>query len=543
MSLKRQRVFLILLVAVSYFVMLPNAHATFSISLSPSVLSIPEGGSGVYTVTVANADPGAHTVTLSQGGSTSGFSPNPVTTPAAFPGSVTSTFTFSSVGLCPGSYTVTVVGTAAGPLSASGAATLVVTPVGPPLSARITSDKSAYQLGETINLLLTVSKPAFGRLIVTDPTGSVVVNTSFGVIFGSTTRSLTASQPVGRWTARFEANVCAEVTADQVSFDVTPDTYDVNVALSGLADNLAAELKVDGNVVGTMQGNEIRKLSFKIGTTHSVEVAQIVTGNPGERYFSESNKRTISSAVTLTFEYVKQLLLDVSSDAQGVAVPQGGWHRPGTPISIPAPQETIDTQPGTRLVFTGWEVDGVRQAPGALNLVMDKPHKVVAKYKTQYLLTVQSQYGNPPPPKWYDAGTTATVSLESPTGLIIQQVFVKWEGDFSGTDPKASVVMSKPITLQAVWTTSYLQLYVLIAAIAVILVLFFLLKKRKRRATPGEIPHVKPTPGEPTRTGESKGAASAPGLHCPNCGSSIREGQEFCHACGAQVAEAQVASA
>ncbi len=545
MSLKRQRVFLILLVAVSYFAMLPNAHATFTVSVAPTVLTVPEGGPASYTVTVTNSDPGAHTVTLSlsPSGSTTVFSPNPVTTGAGAGASVTSALTFSTSSLCPGSYTVTVVGTAVGPLTASGSATLIVAPTSPALSARITSSKSAYQLGETINFLMTVNKPAFGTLIVTDAAGSVVVNTGLGVVFGSTSRSITASQPVGRWTARFEAAVCSEITADQVSFDVTPDTYDVNVAMSGLPDNLAAELKVDGNVVGTVQGNEIRKLSFKIGTTHSVEVAQIVQGNPGERYFSESNKRTVSSAVTLTFEYAKQVLLDISSDAPGATLPQGGWYKPGTPISIPAPQQTIETAPGTRLVFTGWEVDGTRQAPGVLNLVTDKSHKVVAKYKTQHLLTVVSQYGNPPAPTWYDAGTTATVSLDSPSGLIVQQVFVRWEGDFSGTDPKASMAMDKPRTLQAVWTASYLQLYILIAAIAAILVLIFLLKKRRGRATHGEIPHVKPTPGEPPQTGESKGAASAPGLQCPNCGSSVKEGQEFCHACGAQLAEPQVASA
>ena len=109
----------------------------FSVSASPSSVSVVQGSNATSTITVTSLSGFNSAVTLSASGLPSGvtaaFSPNPVTPPAN--GTVTSTLTFTaSSGATTGTSTVTVTGTS-GTLQQTTTITLTVTPSGGALTA------------------------------------------------------------------------------------------------------------------------------------------------------------------------------------------------------------------------------------------------------------------------------------------------------------------------------------------------------------------------------------------------------------------------
>ena len=109
-----------------------NSAPNFSISASPSALTIVEGTSGTSTITISSQNAFNSTTTLSASGLPNGvtasFAPNPITPPSG--GSATSTLTLSASGTAtPGTSTVTVTGTS-GSLSHSTSITLTVTTSG-----------------------------------------------------------------------------------------------------------------------------------------------------------------------------------------------------------------------------------------------------------------------------------------------------------------------------------------------------------------------------------------------------------------------------
>jgi len=83
-------------------------------------------------------------------------------------------------------------------------------------------------------------------------------------------------------------------------------------------------------------------------------------------------------------------------------------------------------------------------------------------YTTQYYLTMKSEYGSPKGEGWYDAGSTATISINSPLptkdwsgALGGKYVFDRWIGDLTSPDAVSTVTMDKPKTATATWRADY----------------------------------------------------------------------------------------
>ena len=109
-----------------------------------------------------------------------------------------------------------------------------------------------------------------------------------------------------------------------------------------------------------------------------------------------------------------------------------------------------DTGRSTRYVFTSWN-DGDTSVSRAIS------HGGVytANYKTQHQLVIESAYGEPEGQGWYDAGSTATISVTSIEEPATRHIFTGWSGDYSGDTATASVVMSSPKAITANWRTDY----------------------------------------------------------------------------------------
>ncbi len=154
----------------------------------------------------------------------------------------------------------------------------------------------------------------------------------------------------------------------------------------------------------------------------------------------------IDSAKKVYAVWAKQHLLVVESkygDAEG-----GGWWDSGTEakFSVTSP---LDLGNDTRRAFLSWTGDSSASNPSA-TILMDSPHSVEAKWKTQYYLKVNSQFGNTIGEGWYDQDSTATFSIRIPEEL--QQVFTGWSGDSAATTKTVTIIMDSPKVVTANWT-------------------------------------------------------------------------------------------
>jgi hypothetical protein len=322
---------------------------------------------------------------------------------------------------------------------------------------------------------------------------------------------------------------CSGVSSAQSYFDVSPNTYDISLSLNGVPAQYSANVQVDSQPQGTINGGQIEKMSFKLNTSHSISVDQYVSGNTGVRYYCAQNTLTVTSTGSFTFSYQTQYLLTVNTDPAGITpVTGGGWFPSGTTVQTGQVPQTVPGSTGTQYAFKGWLINGTPSTGNPVSITLDKPYTATAKYTTQYQLIVNSPYGNPQGSGYYDAGSAAQFSVTTPIGFPIQQIFSQWQGDYTGTSSQGTITMDKPHAVQAVWTTSYLPLIAIIVVAAAVVggLLFW-----SRRRTPP--PEMKPTP-KPQSTTET--TAEALGgetvFKCGNCGSENSTEQKFCTNCG-----------
>ena len=144
---------------------------------------------------------------------------------------------------------------------------------------------------------------------------------------------------------------------------------------------------------------------------------------------------------------------------------------------------------------------------------------------------MNSPYGNPQGAGYYNAGSAAQFSVTTPSGFPVQQIFVKWQGDYTGNSPQGSITMDKPHVVQAVWSTSYLPLIgIVVVAAAIVGGLLFW---RSRRGG-GGTPETKPTPSTPgeTSTQQETGTQQANRPKVCEVWKRERADQKFCTNCG-----------
>jgi hypothetical protein len=531
----------LLAVMIVAFVLLPRAYASsVSLTISPTTQTVPQTSTASYSISLSSGSKAAYQLSLSGLGSRASysFSANPVSTPA---GSGTSSLTIDTSSpplFCPGiySFAVSASNSTSAPTpgnpgdSGSASASLMVVQVGPPLAVTVSTDKSTYRTGDVATIMLTATRPAEGRMVISSPSGSpaTFLYTFLGPTY-SLTKTLTVTA-IGQWTVNFQADdFCSGYSSASASFDVTPDTYDASITLNGVPAQYSSQVTVDNQAGGTIGGSEIRKLSFEVDTTHTVVVDQYVQGDPGVRYFAAQNTWSVSAADSHTFEYEPQYLLTVVTDPDGIAqVTGGGWYSAGTSVQTNQVPATVPGPSGTQYAFKGWEIDGSAQSGNWTSVTMDKPHKVVAAYETQYLLSVDSPYGDPHGQGYYAAGSTASFSVTTPYGFPVQQIFVRWEGDYTGTSPQGSITMDKPKLIHAVWSVSYIPLIaVVLVAIAVVAALL----TWRRRKQPE--PETKP-PQEADKEATASGT-----VKCSSCGTENSSDQKFCTNCGQKLANQQ----
>jgi hypothetical protein len=170
--------------------------------------------------------------------------------------------------------------------------------------------------------------------------------------------------------------------------------------------------------------------------------------------FSDSSataRVTVDSPKNIRASWGYQYYLSVSSEYGSPT--GGGWYYPGQLATVSV-SPIVDLGGGVRRVFTGW-VGDYSSSNNTLNIAVNRPMSLTAKWKTQYFLKVETRYGKCEGEGWYDEGSKAYVRLEKTEVeefLILVRYFTHWAGDASGTggvsDP---IYMDSPKTAIALW--------------------------------------------------------------------------------------------
>lgn len=117
---------------------------------------------------------------------------------------------------------------------------------------------------------------------------------------------------------------------------------------------------------------------------------------------------TMNKPVKLQANWIMQYYVTIISPTGS---PSGeGWYNAGSVVTVRV-QSTVQYSNGTRMVFNGWNSTSLGNSPTA-QIMVNSPTRLLAAWKTQYLVTVQSQYGTPLGAGWYDLGSTAPISIE-----------------------------------------------------------------------------------------------------------------------------------
>ncbi len=248
-----------------------------------------------------------------------------------------------------------------------------------------------------------------------------------------------------------------------------------------------------GTTILTLDGVDYKStfapLFWISGGSHTMTVPQNVAVDAGTRYTftgwndeETSNTRVVSSGF-FTASYHKEYYLTISS---AYGSPTGdGWYQAGTVADFSVLSTVVAAD--SKHYFTGWSGDYTGTAANG-SIEMNAPKAVTAGWRSEFLLTINSEYGEPVGAGWYDAGENANVSVEPVHGVIIRQFFTGWTGDLTATESNINVTMNSGISLTANWETDYLYLYLLIIGIvlilggAVIVIMIYLHRRKKKSA-------------------------------------------------------------
>jgi hypothetical protein len=213
------------------------------------------------------------------------------------------------------------------------------------------------------------------------------------------------------------------------------------------------------------------------GSIHTMTVPDIVNADSGTRYVfigwnddNTSATRAVSKG-SYVANYGLEYLLTVTSpygETTGT-----GWYSSGTIIDFSVTSSIETTY--TRRYFTGWSGDFTGTSPTD-SLIMDAPKTVTADWRTEHLLILESEYGNPLGAGWYDEGASVNISIEYDKGFLVRQIFDGWSGDYTSAEVSTMVTMGSPKFVIAAWHTDYFWTYIIVAIVVfVVAVVTFLI--------------------------------------------------------------------
>ncbi len=246
-------------------------------------------------------------------------------------------------------------------------------------------------------------------------------------------------------------------------------------------------------------------------------------------------------------QYIAQYLLSVQYDPASVTSSyndtHAGWYDAYANVQLGPTPTIIELSSVERLRFVGWVDDGSSYPDVSITVFMDKPHKVILSYQTQYYLDVRSSYGSVSGSGWYDKGSTAKIEAVATTGTWpVSYTLSDWRvdpptGTLAKTDDAWTLTVDRPYVIEAVWNIDYFPLIAIfgggtVAIVAIAAGVFVSYKRglfgRSRSGL--RLPRLRPAAPGRTRV-------------CSSCGNRVPHTALFCEKCGASMHAPKVESA
>jgi hypothetical protein len=215
-----------------------------------------------------------------------------------------------------------------------------------------------------------------------------------------------------------------------------------------------------GNATGS--GNYTAYSIVPIGVPQYVNVSKGVresfdgwtgTGTGSYTGNSPSSYITLNSNITEVALWTRQYYLNATS--QYAQVSGNGWYNVNSTIPVFLSSNVVSTQLNARNLFVKW--NSSTNSSSKIEVYLDSPKALHAIWNNQYYLTVLTLYGSATGSGWYNADSTAQVSLNSvevPINQTSKISFYNWSDGNSNISRKVKV--SSPITLSAQFRKEYL---------------------------------------------------------------------------------------
>lgn len=142
----------------------------------------------------------------------------------------------------------------------------------------------------------------------------------------------------------------------------------------------------------------------------------------------------------------------------GMGNPSGeGYYKEGDLAKITI-DPIVETEPGrTRLVLSGWDGINLGALTNSFSTSVDEPINIKPEWTRQYYIKVNSVYGAADGAGWYDEGSQAVVTVQSPSinlGLGKSALFEGWSPvkDNDGTELQYTIdSVRSPQEITALW--------------------------------------------------------------------------------------------
>jgi len=211
----------------------------------------------------------------------------------------------------------------------------------------------------------------------------------------------------------------------------------------------------------------------------------------------------------------------------------------------------IQSTTGVRYSEATWSDTGTTS--NSRSLIVDQDFSITISYRTQFLLSISSDYATTTGEGWYDEASTASISIYPTTvpyagflgTLNLRHQFNGWAGDVQSTSTKTSVYMDSPKNVAADWSTVYGVQFILFLCLLIAVPVFaiVLLYERRWHKRPGpndlpdkDVSYSDSKPTSPQRiSDEPPLSESKQKKFCLHCGAKIPRTSTFCQECGKNV--------
>ncbi len=249
----------------------------------------------------------------------------------------------------------------------------------------------------------------------------------------------------------------------------SPSEYAVAIEVAGLPKTTLSEITVDGNSSRPASPSRDQTIIFDRGTVHNITVSKLVAGQTGVRYMCEPNQIQVTTDTAHVFTYITEYFVKFLAEPSDMfAMAPAGWYKSGASLSLNRTgPDQLNRDPGVRLVFDGWYVNGERLAVEPRTLIVGDPMVIEGRYRTEYYLTVKSAIGKTDGSGWYTKDSVATFSVNSTQvpadGVLgwlgVTREFGQWIGSPNlashPTAPRSVVTMREPTEVEALWVQGW----------------------------------------------------------------------------------------